>query len=79
DQEPIAATTLGALGDALPEARLTLVPAFQRLQLSHRVTPVWRALEDGAPPGVLTPAPESVVVFRRDYVVYHVALDAAES
>lgn len=63
----------------LPLVRLRFVPALRVVHLSHDLAAVWQALEDGAPAGPPSPRPETVVVWRKDFEVFHAAIDADEA
>jgi hypothetical protein len=68
--------------DELPQVRLRFVPALRMLPLRHDLTALWKALEDGAPrvPAVpVSPRQESVAVWRKDFEVFHAAIDADEA
>jgi hypothetical protein len=63
----------------LPQVRLRFVPALRVVPLRHDLTALWRALEDGAPPVPVSPRQESVAVWRREFEVFHEAIDADEA
>jgi hypothetical protein len=68
--------------DDLPQVRLRFVPALRLMPLLHDLTALWQALEDGAPgvPAVpVSPRQESVAVWRKDFEVFHAAIDADEA
>jgi hypothetical protein len=74
--------------DELPQVRLRFGPALRLVPLLHDLTPLWQALEDGAPgmPAVpalpaepVSPRQEWVAVWRKDFEVFHAALDADEA
>jgi hypothetical protein len=65
--------------DELPQVRLRFVPALRVVPLRHDLTALWRALEDGAPPVPVSPRQESVAVWRREFEVFHEAIDADEA
>ena len=71
--------------DELPQVRLRFVPALRVVPLRRDLTALWQALEDGAPgvpalPAVpVSPRQESVAVWRKDFEVFHAAIDADEA
>jgi hypothetical protein len=76
---PIRADALALLGENFARARVKLVPALRILKLHHDVGCLWRRLEDGLAPD--SPAPErtALVVWRRDFEVFHTALSEDEA
>jgi hypothetical protein len=65
--------------DELPEVRLRFVPALRLMPLLHDLAALWQALEDGAPAVPASPARESVAVWRKEFEVFHAAIDADEA
>ncbi|HEX5658224.1 MAG TPA: DNA-binding domain-containing protein [Polyangiales bacterium] len=58
---------------------LRFVPALRILDLAHDACALWQALEDGHPAPAAKRAPNTVVVWRKGYEVFHVRLDDAEA
>ncbi len=76
---PVTSTAFSAVGDDLPAARLSLIPALRVLRLDHDVVTLWRQLEQGQLPHAPTPGQQGVVVWRTGYDVYHTVVDADEA
>jgi len=66
-------------GDELPQLRLRFVPALRVLRLGHHLGGLWQALEEGAPAGPPSRCQETVAVWRKDFEVFHAAIDADEA
>jgi hypothetical protein len=66
-------------GDRLPQLRLRFVPALRVLQVGHELRSLWQALESGAPAGPPAPRRGSVAIWRRDFEVFHDAIDEEEA
>ena len=69
----------GLTPEVLSVARLALSPALRLLRLDHDVAPLWRALEDGAPPAPLSPGAAAVAVWRTGLDVVHGVLPLDEA
>jgi hypothetical protein len=65
-------------GDA-PSLRLRFAPAFRLLLLRHDVSDLWRDLEDALAPRGPLAGPCPIAVWRKDFVVFHIALGPAEA
>jgi hypothetical protein len=65
--------------DELPQVRLRFAPALRVVSLRHDLTALWQALEDGAPAVPVSPHQESVAVWRKEFEVFHAAIDADEA
>ena len=72
DAAPLAASSLAAVPpEAWGALSFTPVPSFQLLRLAHPVHVLWQALERGEPAPALEPHPTELLVWRRDFTVYH--------
>jgi len=60
-------------------ARCRLVPSMRVLSLRHDAIALWRALENGEPVPEPIAQAQHVLVWRKGWVVYHVAIDADEA
>jgi len=77
---PAGREDLAALGaERFAAARLRLVPALRLVRLEHGVVPLWRALEDGAPPPPPVPGASAAAVWRRGFDVLHAAIGPEEA
>lgn len=65
--------------DRFADLRLTFVPAFRVLEFPHDVAPLWQALGKGDPPPRLDARETNLVVWRKGFEVFHVAIDATEA
>jgi len=65
--------------DDFPRARLVLAPAVRLLELEHDPTPLWRALQAGAPPPSPSPGRCAVAIWRNGFEVVHARLPDAEA
>lgn len=77
--DAVGPEALAAAGERLVSARLTFVPALAVRTFAHQVTPVWRALEDGAAAPEPSPTPEVVAFWRRGFEVVHGVLPPMEA
>lgn len=79
DAAPLAQSDVAALGDALPDLRLSWVPSSVVVPLAWTVDDLWSAVEDAQT--VPEPAAEArvVLVWRRELSVLHRTLDADEA
>jgi hypothetical protein len=59
-------------------ATMQFVPSFHRLELAHDVLPLWKAMEEGGAPPEPAPAPTHVLVWRKGFEVFHVAIAGDE-
>ncbi len=57
---------------------LRTVPALRLLSLRHDVVPLWKDLEDGNAAPLPRPEPIAVAVWRKGFVVFHVAVATDE-
>ena len=82
DAEDAAALDVAALRalaqDALPGVALTPVPSLQQVSSAWAVDEVWAALEARRPWTVPAAAPRTLLIWRREGVVYHRAADEIE-
>jgi hypothetical protein len=62
-----------------PGRSLAIVPALRLVRLEHDVLGVWRAVEDGQPPAEPRRRPTFVVVWRKEFEVFHVRLEPDEA
>ncbi len=65
--------------ESFARTRLTFVPSTRVLSLRHDVLPLWRALEDAEPPPPPRAEPTHVLVWRKGWDVFHVALGPEEA
>jgi hypothetical protein len=79
DAAPLAQDEVAALGDALPDLRLTWVPASAVVPLAWSVDDLWSAIEDAQPPPDPRADARVVLVWRRELSVLHRTLDADEA
>jgi hypothetical protein len=80
DVKPAGQEALAALSTAeFLEARLRLVPALRLLAVEHDAVGLWRALEHEEP--VPSPAPgiHAIAVWRKEFEVFHTALELDEA
>jgi hypothetical protein len=81
DAAPVGRDALGALPpDAIPHARLLLVPGLAVLDAQHDVLPLWKALDAGR----RAPKPSDVehghtVVWRKGFQVFHAPVGKPEA
>jgi hypothetical protein len=71
---PIVLAELASSGGAMK-----LIPALRMLRLAHDVARVWQVVEDDQPVPQAQPTRNLVVVWRKDFKVFHVQLQAAEA
>jgi hypothetical protein len=65
--------------DEWPTLKLQVIPALQIIQSEWPVHEIWKAAEqESALPERLHPEPTTLRVWRRDFLVYHTAMDAIE-
>ena len=79
-EEPARPDALAALPpEEFLEASLRLAPALRLLAVEHDAVGLWRALEHEAP--VPSPAPgiQAIAVWRREFDVFHTALELDEA
>ncbi len=62
-----------------PSRALSVIPALRLLRFEHDVLGVWRAIEDGQPPSEPRRQPAFVVVWRKEFDVFHVRLEPDEA
>ena len=65
--------------DALPQIRLRFVQALRVVPLRHDLAALWQGLEDGAQAGPPSPREEAVAIWRKDFEVFHAAIEADEA
>lgn len=65
--------------DQLPQVRLRFIPAFRVVSLTHDLAALWQALDEGAKAGPPAPRRGTVAVWRKDFEVFHAAIDADEA
>lgn len=58
---------------------LRTVPALRLLSLRHEIVPLWKELEDGAPPSAPRAEPTAVAVWRKGFVVFHAGIAPDEA
>jgi hypothetical protein len=80
DAEPLDWGTLAALeADAWPALRLGLVPSARLVRLESSADEIWAALNDEAEAPEPREGPRRVLVWRRDFLVYHRTAPADEA
>jgi hypothetical protein len=65
--------------EGIARTGLVLSPALRVLVLDHAVAPLWRRLEDGAPPEPPSPGIFAVAVWRSGFDVFHAAIPLDEA
>ena len=65
--------------EQIPQTRLQITPALRIVTLRHDPVPLWAALEDGAGAPAAQPGRTHVAVWRKQYAVYHAALNPDEA
>ncbi len=65
--------------DAWPGLTFELVPAFRLIKLDHPVQELWQAIHDETPVSAVGRAPTTIIVWRRDLIVYHRAVSGGEA
>jgi hypothetical protein len=79
DAEPLVPSALGARDPkTFAATRLKLIPALRVLVCEHDVAPVWRALQDGHEAPTPQPQATSIVVWRKEFEVFHATVAADE-
>ena len=77
---PVRQDALAALPpDEFLEARLRLAPALRVLAVEHDAVGLWRALEHGSPAPPPAPGIQAIAVWRREFEVFHTALELDEA
>jgi hypothetical protein len=61
-----------------PALRLRMTPSVQLLDLGWAVHDTWRRVDRDEPPGTPTHAPTPIIVWRREFRVFHRPTDALE-
>ena len=80
DVTPLVPADLATIPEgAWPGLRLELVPAFRLIELEHPVHELWQAIHDETPVSAVGRAPTSIIVWRRDLVVYHRPVSGGEA
>ncbi len=79
DDAPLAWASLAALdAGAWPSLRLGLAPAARLVRLESSADELWAALSEGAPSPEVRAEPRRLLVWRREFVVYHRPLPEGE-
>jgi hypothetical protein len=79
DADPLAQAEVAALGDQLPELRVSWVPSSVVVPVGWAVDELWSAIEDDQPAFEPAAAPRVVLVWRRELAVLHRTLDPDEA
>jgi hypothetical protein len=81
DAGPVGREALAALPpEAIPHARLLLIPGLAVLDASYDVLPLWKALDEGRrAPKPRAARPSHTVVWRKGYQVFHAPADKPEA
>jgi hypothetical protein len=78
--EPVGSEAFAGLTpESFARTALVLSPALRILVLDHAVAPLWRRLEDGAPPEPQSPGISAVAVWRSGFDVFHAEIPLDEA
>ena len=72
---PVEPETVQQMGpERFTAAWMQFVPSLRLLETNHKVTDLWKAMEAGEPPPPPEPGPERLIVWRKGFEVFHVAV-----
>jgi hypothetical protein len=78
DAAPVGETALRALGADAASARLALVHSVRLLSLEHDAAALWADLEAAREPGPPLGRPTSLLVWRKEFEVFHAEVSPEE-